>query len=233
MTAMQNLMMIPALGCTQALYAPQRETLRRKFKLQTHMPTEDRFPAMVAGLLAVAPAAFYVMGTSMGARLALETTLAAPDRVKGLIMIGAGAGPVANQAAGLHRSTRLRSGEFDNVVTEMADMISHLEGPKGPSTRSAFVSMCQESGAELMARQSDALAHRTDLRPRLEEVTCPVLLIWGNQDQFSPTTDGATLNHAIVGSRFAILGACGHLPTLEYPEETNKLLRDWLKLVDP
>ena len=46
-------------------------------------------------------------------------------------------------------------------------MIAHLPGPNGPATRHAFIAMARKQGAELMARQSDALANRGDLRPRL------------------------------------------------------------------
>jgi hypothetical protein len=84
-------------------------------------------------------------------------------------VIGSGPGPVADQRAGIRRSERLRGGEFEQVITEMGDMISHFPGPNGPATRAAFIEMCRTQGEQLMARQSDALAKRIDLRPRLHE----------------------------------------------------------------
>jgi hypothetical protein len=54
--------------------------------------------------------------------------LAAPERVQGLVIIGAGVGVAADPAAGIKSAERLRCGEFEQVVTDMADMVSHLPG---------------------------------------------------------------------------------------------------------
>ena len=50
--------------------------------------------------------------------MALETTLAAPERVRGLIVIGSSPGAVADQRAGLRRSERLRAGEVVALVSD-------------------------------------------------------------------------------------------------------------------
>lgn len=225
---MVPLIMIPALGCDGRLYAQIASGLTDLAKVMTIVADGDRFSACVKQVLNQAPGQFIILGTSFGGRVALEVTIAAPERVKGLVMIGASPGPTPDQAAGLRRSKRLREGEFKQVVEEMGDMISHLPGPRGPSTRDAFIAMAQEFGAERMARQSDALAYRENLWPRLQEIECPALMPWGRHDQFVPASDGLKLAAALPNARYVEIEECGHFPSLEAPEETADAISHWL-----
>ncbi|MDE2383907.1 MAG: alpha/beta hydrolase [Alphaproteobacteria bacterium] len=223
---MLPLVQIPALGCDAGLYAPFNAALGTPG--QAIIATADRLEGCVAQVLARAPAAFILMGTSFGARVAMEVALAAPGRVKGLVLIGSGPGPVADQAAGLKRSERVRGGEFENVLQEMGKIISHLPGPRGVATMEAFRAMSRAMGPEPFARQSDALAHRADLWPRMGEITCPVLCLWGDHDQFSPPETAAKIASAVPHGQSVLLPDCGHFPTLEYPEASAAAVKAWL-----
>ena len=225
----KTLVMIPAFGCDAGLYDEVAGRLEEAVEVRSHVATQDSFGAMVAGLLAHAPERFVILGTSMGGRLALEVALAAPERVEGLVVIGAGAGAVADPAAGLRRSARIRGGEKQQVLIEMGNMIAHLPGPRGPATREAFITMAQAMDPETLARQSDALAHRTDKWGRLGEISCPVLCLWGVHDQFSPASDGQRIAAAVPRGDYVELSECGHFPTLEYPDESAAALERWLQ----
>ena len=107
-------------------------------------------------------------------------------------------------------------------------MIAHLPGPLGAQTRRDFIRMAEVQGGELMARQSDALAHRGNLAPRLGEIACPALMLWGVEDQFVSWQDGLKMAAACQHARFVEIKDCGHFPTLEAPEETNDAIRHWL-----
>ena len=225
---MTTLVAIPALGCDQGLYVELASGLDDMILVQTIIADRDRLESCVQQVLDSAPEKFVVLGTSFGGRVALETALAAPERVQGLVVVGASAGPSPDPAAGLTRSRRLRGGEFELVVEEMANMVAHLPGPSGPHTRSEFIRMAKSHGAELLARQSDALAHRGDLKSRLAELACPALMLWGIEDQFSSWRDGLKMAAAMQHARFVEIRDCGHFPTLEAPEETNDAIRHWL-----
>lgn len=225
---MTTLVTIPAMGCDAGLYAELERGLEGIVSLQTVIADADRLEACVEQVLSVTPKKFVILGTSFGGRVALETALAAPGRVEGLVVIGASAGPSPSPASGLARSQRLRSGEFQQVVEEMANMIAHLAGPLGPETRHAFIRMAEAQGGELMARQSDALAHRGNLVPRLGEIVCPALMLWGVEDQFVSWQDGLKMAADCQHARFVEIKDCGHFPTLEAPEETNDAIRHWL-----
>ena len=226
---MTNLVMIPAFGCDERLYAAIAPLLPANVLTSTLICDGDTFAACVEQVLARAPEQFVILGTSFGGRVALETALAAPGRVRGLVVIGSGPGPVADPRAGLRRSERLRAGEYAAVAAEMGDMIADMEGPNGPATREAFIEMCATLGPDVMTRQSDALAKRQDLRPRLGEIACPALMLWGVNDRFSPADDGLAMAAAIRDGRFVEIARCGHFPSLEYPEETAAAIDHWME----
>ncbi|MCA3555707.1 alpha/beta hydrolase [Aestuariivirga sp.] len=226
---MTNLVMIPAFGCDERLYAGIAPLLPSNVLSSTVIADGVDFAACVEQVLARAPERFVLLGTSFGGRVALEATLAAPDRVQGLIVTGASAGPVADRRAGFRRSERLRAGEAQQVTEEMADMIAHMEGPNGSATRQAFIDMCATLGPDAMTRQSDALAHRADLYPRLDEIACPALMLWGVHDKFSAAAEGLRMSAAIPKGRYVELADCGHFPTLEYPDETAAAIGHWME----
>ncbi len=223
---MLNWVQVPALGCDAGLYADFNAALG--IKAQVIVGVADRMAVCVGQVLAAAPERFILMGTSFGGRVAMETALAAPTQVKALVIIGAGPGPVADQARGLYRSARARGGEFENVLQEMGDIISHLPGPRGVETMQAFRGMSRHMGAENFALQSDALAYRIDLWPRMAEIKCPVLCLWGEYDQYSGPEVGEKIAAAVPHGKCVVLKDCGHFPTLEYPEEAARSVKDWL-----
>ena len=129
-TPMKTLVMVPALGCDQGLYAPLARGLDGIVSLQTIIADGDRMETCVKQVLKAAPEKFVILGTSFGGRVALETALAAPDRVEGLIVIGASAGPspdpaagscaIAAPAFGRIRAGRGRNGRYDRASSRAA-----------------------------------------------------------------------------------------------------------------
>lgn len=226
---MTNLVMIPAFGCDERLYAEIAPLLPSNVLSSSIIADGDDFATCVEQVLAQAPETFVILGTSFGGRVALETALAAPERVRGLVVIGSSPGPAADPRAGWRRSERLRAGEAEQVASEMGDMIAHMEGPNGPAARQAFIDMCASLGPDAMTRQSDALAKREDRWPRLAEIRCPSLMLWGVHDKFSPATDGLKMSAAIPQGRYVELADCGHFPSLEYPDETAAAIDHWME----
>ena len=225
---MHTLILIPALGCDERLYEKIVAGLGDLVSLRTITADKNRLAACVEQVLGGAPEQFIALGTSFGGRVAMEAAVAAPERVKGLVVIGSSAGPSPDRAAGLRRSERLRGGEFETVIGEMAAMIAHLPGPDGPATRDAFIAMAHKQGAEVAARQSDALAYREDLTARFGEISCPALMLWGAQDQFVAAREGLRLSMALPHGCYAEIPECGHFPPLEAADETADTIRNWL-----
>ncbi len=61
-----------------------------------------------------------------------------------------------------------------------------------------------------------------------KKITIPTLIIWGRHDEVIPLEIGEKLHENIPGSRLEIIEECGHLPQEEKPEETLRLIRNFL-----
>ena len=66
-----------------------------------------------------------------------------------------------------------------------------------------------------------------DIRPKLKSITAPVLLLQGRQDVAGEAN--VCEAHALIrNSTLAFIDKCGHMPWLEQPEQTWKIVSDFL-----
>ena len=59
---------------------------------------------------------------------------------------------------------------------------------------------------------------------------CPVLVIWGDNDQILPLSSGRRLAAELPLATLEILPDCGHIPQEEYPKETAQLILNFLNI---
>ncbi len=71
-----------------------------------------------------------------------------------------------------------------------------------------------------------------NVNDRIPEIKAPTLIIVGEEDILIPLKYSKILNEKIEGSRLVIMKDCGHVPTLEKPEEFNKIVLEFLKDYD-
>lgn len=226
---MLKLVLIPALGCDEELYRPVAPALSTLVDARVLIVAEPTLDLAAARVLSRVEGDFAVAGTSFGGNVALEVALAAPDRVRALWIMGSNAGPPRDPGAGIERGRQLRAGGFDSVVGALAERVTHRPGHLGEAAREAFIRMCGRIGRERMALQNDALLARKDRWPELGGIACPTLLLWGRDDRFTPAADGLRMAGLIAESRFAEIPECGHLPTLEAPDEVSDIAGHWLR----
>jgi len=66
------------------------------------------------------------------------------------------------------------------------------------------------------------------LMPLLNKIDIPVFIIWGEKDKVLPVEMGIRLNKEIKNSELAVIPECGHVPQNEAPEETARLIKNFL-----
>jgi len=86
---------------------------------------------------------------------------------------------------------------------------------------------------QLAARELDRLVQGlpnliTDIQLRLPEITCPVLILWGDQDQWFPVEDGYELQRRLPDSRLNLLPNCGHDAIGDQPELISQAICEFL-----
>jgi pimeloyl-ACP methyl ester carboxylesterase len=225
---MITLVMIPALCCDEGLYDGITAALSDLVSPRIIIPGEATLAACAEKILSDADGDFIVMGTSFGGHVAREVAFAAPQRVKGLWIIGAGPGAVASPQAALERSAKLRDGRAEEVVRDFYETITYRPGERGQWAAEEFLRMARRSDPLKVALQADALAARLDRWNDLGRIACPTLLLWGVHDQFAPAADGFRMAGLIPNARYVEIADCGHLPSLEAPAEVIDAARHWL-----
>jgi pimeloyl-ACP methyl ester carboxylesterase len=95
------------------------------------------------------------------------------------------------------------------------------------------MTMCLETGSEIYKRQEALAANRVDRRPDLPKIECPTVVVCGRDDLATPLAFSEEIAAGIKGSELVVIEQCGHLVTMEKPEETNAILRRWLTSSSP
>jgi 4,5:9,10-diseco-3-hydroxy-5,9,17-trioxoandrosta-1(10),2-diene-4-oate hydrolase len=66
------------------------------------------------------------------------------------------------------------------------------------------------------------------IRAGLGTITAPTLILWGRQDRILPVSQALDAAGRIPGARMHLFEQCGHMPNVEYPEEFNRRVLEFL-----
>ncbi len=68
-----------------------------------------------------------------------------------------------------------------------------------------------------------------DVKEMLPAIKALTLVVWGDKDPVIPVTYGDMFASEIKGARLKIIEGAGHMPYLERPEETNRIIINFLR----
>ena len=185
-----------------------------------------------------------LVGNSLGGRISLEAGLTMPERIERMVLLcpspaflrGRVAVPLVKalrpemalvpmllghaQVAQVARSLfarpeRLPDGWYDAFADEFLRVF------RSPRGRVAFFSA---------ARQVYLEPARGELGfwDRLPRMQVPSLFVWGEKDWLVPARFEHHVTQALPNARSVVLDDCGHVPQYEFPEETNRLIREFI-----
>ncbi len=200
-------------------------------------------------LLAVLDAAGWphavLVACSQGGRVALDTTLAQPSRVRALVLVApaVGGAPAPDDAALTAPVQALQAaieaadnaGDLDTVNRLEARL--WLDGPAAPegrvggAERALFLDM--NAIALRAADPGTATEPAMAAWEQLEAIQVPTLVLWGSLDLPHLQARCATLVQRIPGARRVVLEGTAHLPGLEAPARFNTALADFLRSLAP
>jgi pimeloyl-ACP methyl ester carboxylesterase len=163
------------------------------------------------------------VGASMGGYCALELVRQAPERVRGLVLVGARA--EADSPERRERRARLleviRAGGAEALWEEMRPKLF----PPGDTEEVAFArGLALEQRLEELAAAVEAIRDRRDSTDVVARFERPVLFSAGRDDPF------VAPNEAPPSAEVHSFDT-GHLPSLERPEEFNGVLAGFLARV--
>jgi pimeloyl-ACP methyl ester carboxylesterase len=120
------------------------------------------------------------------------------------------------------------SGRFAEVSALQFPILVHRNRHGDEALRERVRVMAEETGADAFLRQQRAIIKRPDARPLLPSIKCPTLVLVGDGDELTPPPLSQEIAAGIGGSRLVVVPDCGHVSTMERPEQVNKALTEWM-----
>ena len=104
----------------------------------------------------------------------------------------------------------------------------HPDRQNDTELKDRIIGMAHRVGAIIFARQQHAIMNRRDSVPLLSQITCPTIVVCGDEDRLTPPECSKEMAEGIPGSALHFVENCGHLSTMERPEEVARIMREWL-----
>ena len=167
---------------------------------------------------------FALVGASYGGHVALQVASAVPDRVERLVLLDTAAGLVEPDEV-------LRDiWRKEEALVEVGDlagatdlMVSVWLGPDADENHRALLWDMQRRAFDLQAAAGDDVTNR-DLPVDLARITAPVTVVVGGLDLAFFRATARVLADGLQHGDLVELPWAGHLPSLERPAETARLV---------
>ncbi|CAE6688581.1 MAG: alpha/beta hydrolase [Nitrospira sp.] len=183
-----------------------------------------------------------LVGSSMGAGVALGLALTHPERVDRLVLIDGFPDHVRERLV----SPLMRRAVNTHVPAWLARVGASLFGTRAMEAVLKEIVYDHALVTPLVIDRSNRNRQRTDMitpllalrdnlplweqqfAPRLTEVRHPTLILWGEQDRLFPPQVGRDLQALIPQSRLILIPNAGHIPQWEQPQTVNRLITEFL-----
>ncbi|MHC5109362.1 MAG: alpha/beta fold hydrolase [Planctomycetota bacterium] len=181
--------------------------------------------------------AAHVVGFSMGSGIAVDFSLAYPDRTRSLVSVGPWVFGYSSPAA------ESMFADFDRVSAAMADGGAAAAADAWMSAPFLMATIIDPAAGERLRQIVDdhsfwAFSHRSPQQPlepsaarRTSEIQAPTLILAGEHDIPACLEVTALLEESVPESRKVIMKETGHLLQIEKPEEFNQHLFEFIDTV--
>jgi pimeloyl-ACP methyl ester carboxylesterase len=154
----------------------------------------------------------------------------APERVTRLALLDSQSRPdTPASTARRHALIELAMAEGMTAVADrFLPLFFHPDRVADPELVAAARGMAEAVGPAAFVRQQHALMGRPDMRPVLETIRCPTLVLAGRQDALTPVELQEEMASRIPDATLVLLPRCGHISTLERPQAVTGAMLTWL-----
>jgi pimeloyl-ACP methyl ester carboxylesterase len=223
---------LPGLLLDSDCYEHQITRLRESTGVSVaDLTASDSIAGLARDALEQAPARrFALAGHSMGGYVAFEILRQAPERVERLALFNTNARADSPEAAqNRRRLMELAEKDFPAVIQALMPRLMRAEALADPDKSGTIGAMALAIGKEAFVRQENAVLGRIDSRPHLAKIACPTLVVAGREDAIMPLEFLEEIARGVPKATLAVIERCGHMPSLERPEELTELLVSWLE----
>lgn len=160
-----------------------------------------------------------IVGHSLGAAIALQAMIAAPDAADGLVLIAAGAKiPVSAETM-----KRCR----DNFDAEVDRLTSESFEAADPTSRAARSEELRSVGQDALLADYAACAG-FDVAGQLASVQVPALVIGSSDDRLCDVASAEELARSLPMAQMVVVEGAGHMVHVERSDAVNLLIAGYL-----
>ncbi|HQT91021.1 MAG TPA: alpha/beta fold hydrolase [Candidatus Kryptobacter bacterium] len=170
-------------------------------------------------------------GLSMGGYTALRAIEREPSRFSGLVLCDTKSTADTN-AAKLNRANQIKMILAGKKAAFADGQVKALFAPESFKRNGQAVERIRktiESTKDgVLVGALIALAARMDMTESLSKISVPTLIMVGEDDKVTPTSEAELMHSKIRGSKVAVIRGAGHISNLENSQEFNSALQDFL-----
>ncbi len=196
--------------------------------------TMELFAGDVAGLMdALGIQNAILCGLSMGGYAAFAFLRKYPQRVAGLILADTRPGADTPEAqANRENVAQIAETQGTGAIADLQvpRLISEYTRRHHPEVEARVRQLIDEATPQGIAAASRGMAQRADSTELLGGITCPTLVIVGEQDALIPPVVTQDYASRIPGAQFAVIPQAGHLSNLEQPETFLQAIGGFLRM---
>jgi pimeloyl-ACP methyl ester carboxylesterase len=230
LTLSTDLILLPGLLCDGELWRDQLTALQSVVRCKiADLTRQESISALAAEVLAEAPQTFALAGFSFGGYVAQEIARQAPHRIERLALIDTSIRSDtverrASRKALLHAANM--PGAFKGIADRLLPTFIHPDRLSDFDLVDRIKAMTMRLGRDVFLRQS--AMERLDGEIALRALTCPILLICGEQDVLTPFANHRDIVEMLPRARLTVIAQSGHMTPMERPDAVSAALRDWL-----
>lgn len=233
---MTQMILIPGLASDHVMWQAQLDALPPRYRAHvTDVATRcDTIEDMAATLLAEHPGELILCGASMGGIIAMQAAHQGGSRIRALALLGTVASPETEDMRRLREAaiTLFADGRAAEILRANVPLAFHASRARDPALVQSYMDFVLKAGAEQLIRQNRAIITRPDARKTLPGLSCPALVMWGDSDQLTPPDANREIAALLPHAHAVELAQCGHMLTMEQPEQVNAQLLRWLQGLD-
>jgi pimeloyl-ACP methyl ester carboxylesterase len=226
---MTTTILIPGLLCDAFVWEPLVKRIEGVARV-ADLSTQDDITTMAKDCLAIVKGKLKVAGHSMGARVAIEMVRLEPERIERMILLDTGIHPL--KEGELEKREEIVRFAYDKGMQTLAERwlrgMVYEPNQQDVKLMSDLTNMVLRKNPELHERQISALINRPDALNYLHQISCPVLLIVGRQDMWSPVSQHEKMLNLLSNAKLEIIEDAGHFAPVEKPELVSEICSRFL-----